>query len=101
MASSPLFYGYYEGTYTFEFNSGPYQFPLAYFLVYFAIFVINMCAVIASFAKAFRTEATETNELSQAPTSELIFSSWDYSIKDLHMAAIIMLKIKGRLFHER
>lgn len=92
MEISPLFFGYYSGTYAFELNNVTYEFPLAYFLVMFAIFVVNLVFVVRSFAKAFDTE---TLELSQAPLSELIFGSWDYSTNEENMADIIKSDISG------
>ena len=58
----------------------------------FAIFLANLVFVIGSFAKAFDTE---TLELSQAPLSELIFGSWDYSTSEEDMADIIKSDISG------
>ena len=87
-----MYYGYYCGTYSFEFKSVIYKFPLAYFLVMFVIFLRNLWFVIGSFSKIAKTE---TSELSQAPLCELIFGIWDYRTIEKDMAAVIKSDILG------
>ena len=87
-----MYYGYYSGTYSFDFNNVTYEFPLAYFLVMFAIFLRNLWFVISSFSKIAETE---TSELSQAPLSELIFGIWDYRTNEKDMADVIKSDILG------
>ena len=88
-----MFYGYFSGTYSFEFHSVVYEFPLAYFLVMLTIFVINLMFVISSFSKIAESE---TSELSQAPLSELIFGAWDFSTNEEDMAEVLRLDITGK-----
>ena len=90
----PVFYGQYSGTYSFQFHNVVYEFPLAYFLVMFAIFFVNLLYVISSFSKIAESE---TSELSQAPLSELIFGVWDYSTNEEDMADVLKLDITGTL----
>ena len=90
---APVFYGYYSGTYSFEFHNVLYEFPLAYFLVMFAIFIINLLFVISSFSKIAESE---TSDISQAPLSELIFGVWDYSTNEEDMAEVLKLDITGK-----
>ena len=90
----PVFYGYYSGTYSFQFHNVVYEFPLAYFLVMFTIFFVNLLYVISSFSKIAESE---TSELSQAPLSELIFGAWDYSTNEEDMADVLKLDITGTL----
>ena len=89
MEYSPLFYGYYNGTYEFDFVYGSYAFPLAYFLVMFAIFLINMGTVMIGFADAFQNEKWELDD-SQTLVSEEIFCGWDWSIKSSVKADNVM-----------
>ena len=91
--SLPVYYGYYSGTYSFQFHNVVYEFPLAYFLVMFAIFFVNLLYVISSFSKIAESE---TLELSQAPLSELIFGAWDYSTNEVEMAEVLKLDITGK-----
>ena len=82
-----MFYGYFSGTYTFDFNGVLYNFPLAYFLVMFVLFFVNLVFLVKSFSKFAETESSE---LSQAPLSELIYSTWDYRTNVDDMAKIII-----------
>ena len=87
-----MFYGYYSGTYTFNFKDVDYKFPLAYFLVMFVIFFMNLGFLVKSFSKFAQTESSE---LSQAPLSELIYSTWDYRTNEDDMAKVMKLDIRG------
>ena len=89
-----MFYGYYSGTYSFDFKDVTYRFPLAYFLVMFVIFVVNLAFLVRSFAKFAENESSE---LSQAPLSELIFSTWDYRTNENDMAKVMKLDISGTI----
>ena len=93
---SPMFYGYYSGTYSFDFNDITYKFPLAYFLVMFVIFFVNLGFLVRTFSKFAETESSE---LSQAPLSELIYSAWDYRTNEYEMAKVIKVDISGIILH--
>ena len=95
---SPMFYGYYSGTYSFEFNDIVYKFPLAYFLVMFVVFFVNLGFLVRSFSKF---AATESSELSQAPLSELIYSAWDYRTNEYEMAKVMKLDISGMILNRK
>ncbi len=68
MESSPFFYGYYSGTYKFTFDNDwvAYDFPLAYFLVMLAVFVVNLVAVVYSSAKSFGAHLKTVDKQRQA-----------------------------------
>ena len=93
-----MFYGYYSGTYSFDFKDVTYRFPLAYFLVMFVIFVVNLVFLVRSFAKFAENESSE---LSQAPLSELIFSTWDYRTNEDDMAKVMKLDVSGKIKKKR
>ena len=83
MESSSLFYGYYSGTFSFKFNSViEFNFPLAYFLVGFAIYIVYLSAVVVSSARALHTGiqrsfAKEDGSLGLFP---ILFGGWDHKI---------------------
>jgi hypothetical protein len=52
MEASPMFYGYYDGTYSFNFNGYSYDFPLAFFLVMLCIMIVNLIVIVVSSAKS-------------------------------------------------
>ena len=53
MEGTPMFYGYYDGTYQFEFNDVIFDFPLAFFLVILVIMMVNLVIIVISSAKSF------------------------------------------------
>ena len=53
MEATPMFYGYYDGTYTFEFEGVSFDFPLAFFLVILVIMMVNLLLIVISSAKSF------------------------------------------------
>ena len=89
-----MFYGYFSGTYSFDFKAVTYNFPLAYFLVMFIIFFVNLAFLVKSFSKFAETESSE---LSQAPLSELIYSTWDYRTNADDMAQVMKKDISGTI----
>ena len=46
MEYSVFFYGYYNGTFEFQFDHVTFDYPLAYFLVMTSILLLNMAAII-------------------------------------------------------
>ena len=83
MENSYLFYGYYKGTYDFTFNSVTFDFPLAYFLVIFSIFLLNLSVVVFSSASNIkaRIERSIDSESGFIGMFPMVFGSWDHKIK--------------------
>ncbi len=81
MEYSPFYYGYYSGTFQFEFGTGgaTFDFPLAYFLVMLAVFLVNLVAVVYSSAKSFGAHL-KTVDKSRAVFSNMVFGFWDYRV---------------------
>ena len=79
MANTALFYGYYSGTFVFEFNGVSFDFPLAFFTVMLAIFVVNCLAVTFAAAKAFKVDNDVSyDEMHDVQTMDLVYSCWDH-----------------------
>ena len=53
MESSPMFYGYYNGTYIFKINDVKFDFPLAFLLVMMTVMLVNLVVIVVSSAKSF------------------------------------------------
>ena len=84
MEYSYLFYGYYKGTFEFEFNNNvKFDFPLAYFLVIFSIFLLNLSVVVFSSASSIkaRIERSIDSESGFIGMFPMVFGSWDHKIK--------------------
>ena len=83
MESIPMFYGYYKGTYVFEFKNIKFDFPLAYFLVMVVIFLLNLCTVVFSSASSIkaRIERSIDSESGFLGMFPMVFGSWDHKIK--------------------
>lgn len=71
MEDTLLFYGHYYGTFVFEFGGVDFDFPLAYLLVFMAVFVVNLVAIVVSSAKSFRVGSHRARPLT-ARTIRLI-----------------------------
>jgi hypothetical protein len=81
MEYSPFFYGYYNGTFSFEFDHVTFDYPLAFFLVMASILFINMAAIIiisvSSMKKHIkRNVVKEDGHLGLIP---VVFGSWNFS----------------------
>ena len=73
-ARTPLFYGYYSGTYKFVLGGIPFDFPSSFFFVMVSILFVNMFAVMLKAAEAVKVETdNRTNEMADYQTSEFIF----------------------------
>ena len=71
---TPLFYGYYSGTYAFELGGITFDFPSSFFFVMVSILFVNMFAVMLKAAEAVKVETdNRTNEMADYQTSEFIF----------------------------
>ena len=83
MEYSYLFYGYYKGTFEFKFNKVTFDFPLAYFLVIFSIFLLNLSVVVFSSASNIkaRIERSIDSESGFIGMFPMVFGSWDHKIK--------------------
>ena len=83
MEGTPMFYGHYNGTYVFEYKNIKFDFPLAYFLVMVAIFLLNLCAVVFSSASSIkaRIERSIDSESGFIGMFPMVFGSWDHKIK--------------------
>ena len=60
----------------------------------FIIFFVNLAFLVTSFSKFAETESSE---LSQAPLSELIYSTWDYRTNADDMAQVMKKDISGTI----
>ena len=81
MEYSPFFYGYYNGTFSFEFDHVTFDYPLAFFLVMASILLINMVAIIiisvSSMKKHIkRNVVKEDGHIGLIP---VMFGSWNFS----------------------
>ena len=83
MENTYMFYGYYKGTFVFEFESVTFDFPLAYFLVMVAIFLLNLTLVVFSSASSIkaRIEQSIDSESGFIGMFPMVFGSWDHKIK--------------------
>ena len=83
MENTYMFYGYYKGTFVFEFKSVMFDFPLAYFLVMVAIFLLNLTLVVFSSASSIkaRIEQSIDSESGFIGMFPMVFGSWDHKIK--------------------
>lgn len=82
MENSYLFYGHYQGTFSFEFNNFLFDFPLIYFLTLTFIFLMNLTVIVVISRTSIKNQiedslAKEDGRLGLFP---IIFGSWDYSI---------------------
>ena len=69
-----LFYGYYSGTFKFEFGGVTFDFPSSFFFVMLSILLVNMLAVMLKAAQAVKVaNDTRTHELADYQTAEFIF----------------------------
>uniref|UniRef100_A0A0K2UBL3 TMC domain-containing protein n=1 Tax=Lepeophtheirus salmonis TaxID=72036 RepID=A0A0K2UBL3_LEPSM len=75
---SPLFYGFYEGTYTFKIGSTYYNFPLAYFLVMLIIFLINLFAVVRSSSRSFKSISSSQSGERNLSLLNIVFTGWNH-----------------------
>ena len=82
MEKSFLFYGHYQGTFTFEFQNMRFDFPLIYFLVMTAIFVLNMTVIVISSASSVKKQIQRSIEYEDGRLGifPVIYSSWDWNI---------------------
>ena len=82
MEYSVFFYGYYNGTFEFEFDHVTFDYPLAYFLVMTSILLLNMAAIIivsvSSMKKHIQRNVVKEDGhyLGLIP---VIFGSWNFS----------------------
>ena len=80
MEVSPVFYGYYSGTFIFDLNGVPYNFPLAYFLVMLGIFALNLMAMVKSSAKSFRTNTLSIADSDTSHFVNMVLAGWDHGM---------------------
>ena len=83
MEDSVLFYGNYIGTFVFVFDSRHYDFPTAYFLVIFTVFLLNLIYVVYTSAKSAKERAVENIEMEgrKSGMASLVFGGWDHKIR--------------------
>jgi hypothetical protein len=53
MEFSPMFYGFYDGTFVFDIKGVQFDFPLAFLLVMMTIMIVNLVVIVVSSAKSF------------------------------------------------
>ena len=70
-----MFYGHYDGTYSFYLNGVVFDYPLAYFLTIFSVFLLNLVAIVIYSAP--RRNATYVDS-SGSQFNNLIFGNWDF-----------------------
>ena len=80
MAYSPFFYGYYSGTFSFDFGGWSFDFPLSYFLVMEGILLVNLVAVVYSSAKSF-TADLQLVDTARTRFNGLVFGGWDHKVR--------------------
>lgn len=83
MESSPMFYGHYSGTFVFRYDKLNFDFPLAYFLVMFSVFLLNLSVVVISSAKSAKSRIKRHifEEDGRHGVFSIVFGSWAHKIR--------------------
>ena len=83
MEYSVFFYGYYNGTFSFEFEHVTFDYPLAFFLVMASILLINMAVIIitsvSSMKKHIQRNIVKEDHDINLGLIPVVFGSWNFS----------------------
>lgn len=96
MADSPLFYGYYSGTFVFQSLGVVFDFPMAYLLVMISAFLVNLLAVVFSSAKSFHANYAAIQS-EECRFNNLVFGAWDSRITNEKSVAIQKTGLRTRM----
>ena len=83
MEYSVFFYGYYNGTFVFEFDNLTFDYPLSFFLVMASIFLVNMAVIIIMSVSSMKKHIQRNINKENGQHSGLfpvVFGSWDFNI---------------------
>ena len=83
MEDSPVFYGYYSGTFVFDLYGVPYNFPLAYFLVLLSVFLLTIVALVTSSAKSFQASTLSIADSDTCHFVNMVLAGWDHGMTSL------------------
>ena len=84
MENTAVFYGYYTGTFVFEFVGGmKFDFPMSYFLVIFFVYLVNLCWVVFTSTKSTKDAIQKSIELEDGNLGlfKIVFGGWDHKIR--------------------